>query len=78
MDQVNLEGDLTTLRAHHPGNIWRYPLDRSYVTTVEIYIEHYIKEDEQLLRSTFRNRFRNREEAGAASNDSIDFYIEET
>jgi hypothetical protein len=43
------------------------------VTTVEIYIERYSEEDGQLLGSTLRNRFKNGDDADAASSDDIDF-----
>ena len=42
------------------------------VTTVEIYIERYSEEDGQRLESTLRERFKNGDDADAASSDDID------
>jgi len=41
------------------------------VTTVEIYVERYSKEDGQLLGSTLRERFKNGEEGNAASENNV-------
>jgi len=41
------------------------------VTTVEIYVERYSKENGQLLGSTLRERFKNGEEGNAASENNV-------
>ena len=42
------------------------------VTTVEIYVERFSEEDGQRLESTLRERFKNGDDADAASSDDID------